>query len=264
MIGFYTQIYFASKVTRNLPMGSSQVIKLYPDAFRLGLLGADAFDKIGNVKAEMDSIHGYELFAGTAEYILGSGSKCQLSYMLGMICHYFLDSRMKPYVYYLFEHGVHHYFDDELSVIELEDIENSIDYYIRCSHMLSEMDEIKKFKARDFVIEDIIDLYVNAIAPKCLGYFVEPKEFREAFTSYPFVDPVPKDMLTNDYMNTKRNSWEQIRNENFVTNVSLEQLFDKITPIAQKMIKDYMASARSNYPLTRKAFLVNANGVKIG
>ena len=144
MIGFYTQIYFASKVTRNLPIGSSQVIKLYPDAFRLGLLGADAFDKIGNVKAEMDSIHGYELFAGTAEYILGSGSKCQLSYMLGMICHYFLDSRMKPYVYYLFEHGVHHYFDDELSVIELEDIENSVDYYIRCSHMLSEMDEIKK------------------------------------------------------------------------------------------------------------------------
>lgn len=263
MIGFYTQIYFASKVTEGLPIGSSQVIRLYPDAFRLGVLGADVFEGIGTVKAELDSLHGYDLFAGAAEYILGSSSKCQLSYMLGMICHYLLDSRMKPYVYYMYEHGVHHYFDDGLSVEELQDISNSIDYYVRCSHLLSSLDEIRKFKARDFVIEDIIDLYTNAIDPKCLGYVVEPSAFRLAFNSYSFADPKPKNMLINDYMNINRNTWEQIRNEKMETNVSLEQLLDKITPLAQRMIKDYMASARSNYPLTKKAFIINANGVKI-
>lgn len=262
MIGFYTHIYFASKVTEGLPIGSSQVIKLYPDAFRLGLLGTDILDGISNVRAELDSVHSYDLFASSAEYILGSGSKCQLSYMLGMICHYLLDSRLKPYIYYVYEHGVHHYFDEEVSILDLCDIENSIDYYIRCSHMISQMDEIKSFKARGFVVEDIIDLYVNGINPRCLGYVVEAGQIRTQFNSFTFRDPVPKDMLTNDYMNTKRRPWQQVRNEYFETNVSLEQMFDKITPIAQKMIKDYMASARSDYPLTRKAFLINANGVK--
>ena len=152
--------------------------------------------------------------------------------------------------------------DQEVSILDLCDIENSIDYYIRCSHMISQMDEIKSFKARGFVVEDIIDLYVNGINPRCLGYVVEAGQIRTQFNSFTFRDPVPKDMLTNDYMNTKRRPWQQVRNEYFETNVSLEQMFDKITPIAQKMIKDYMASARSDYPLTRKAFLINANGVK--
>lgn len=263
MLGFYTQIYFASKVTANLPLGSSQVIKLYPDAFRLGVLGANVFTGLGNVKSEMDSLHGYDLFAGTAEYILSSGSKCQLSYMLGVICHYLLDSRLNPYIYYLSENGVKHYFDNGVSIVELKQIGDSIDYYVRCAHMLSKMDEIKSFKPRNFVVDDIVDLYTNAINPKCLGYVVEEDELKKCFKNYSFADPVPTDMLTNDYMNTEHNTWEQIRNENFVTNVSIEQLMDKIQPIALKMIKDYMASARSGYPLTRKAFIINANGVKI-
>lgn len=264
MIGFYTHIYFASNVIEKLPLGSSQVIKLYPDAFRLGVLGANVFSGMGNIKSEMDCLHGYDLFASTAEYILSSGSKCQLSYMLGMICHYLLDSRLNPYIYYLAENGVKHYFDDGVSILELKQIGDSLDYYIRCAYMLSKMDEIKTFKPRDFVVEDIVSLYTNSINQRCLGYVVEESELKKCFKNYSFADPIPADMLTNDYMNREHNTWEQIRNERLVTTVSIDQLLQKIQPIALKMIKDYMGSARSGRPLTRKAFLINANGVKIG
>lgn len=264
MIGFYTQIYFASNVIEKLPLGSSQVIKLYPDAFRLGVLGANVFEGLGNIKSEMDCLHGYDLFASTAEYILSSGSKCQLSYMLGMICHYLLDSRLNPYIYYLAENGVKHYFDDGISVLEPKQIGASIDYYVRCAYMLSRMEETKEFMPRDFVVDDIVSLYTNSINPNCLGYVVEESELKRCFKNYSFVDPIPTDMLTNDFMNTNHNSWEQIRNERLVTSVSIEQLMRKIEPIALKMIKDYMGSARSGLPLTRKAFIINANGVKIG
>lgn len=263
MIGFYTHVYFASNVVTQLPLGSSQVIKLYPDAFRLGVLGANVFEGFGNMKSEMDSLHGYDLFASTAEYILSSGSKCQLSYMLGMICHYLLDSRLNPYVYYLAENGVKHYFDDGSSILEPSEIGSSIDYYVRCAHMLGEMDELKSFKPRDFVVDDIVSLYVHSITSNCLGYEVDEGELKRRFKTFSFADPTPKDMPTNDYMNTRHNAWEPIRNERLTTTVSIEQLFNKIEPVALRMIKDYMGSARSGLPLTRKAFIINANGVKV-
>lgn len=260
MAGYFMHIYFANRITEKLPIGSSSVIKLYPDAFRLGVLGSDLLFPIQRTEAEMDVADAFTLFENTADYIFGSGSKCQLSYMLGMVVHYLLDSRINPYFYYLAENGVPHYYDSQKTSLECDQIADGLDFYYLNAHLRDKKDEILSFKPRKDVVLDIASLYSHVIST-IIGHSIDEDKIISCLAKPLFKELESIDMLTLDIANTKNRSWKTVRNGEWSTNMSIEELLDKIEPIAIKMIADYMDRARSGVELNKKAFRINTLGV---
>lgn len=260
MAGYFMHVYFAERIARKLPIGSSSVIKLYPDAYRLGTLGADLLYPIQRTEAEMDVADPFILFENTADYIFGSGSKCQLSYMLGMLVHYLLDSRINPYFHYLEENGVPHYYDAEKTSLTCEQISDGLDYYYLNAYLRDQKDEILDFKPRKEVVLDIASLYSHVIST-IIGHSIDEDKIISCLSKPLLKDLDTIDMLSLDVANTKNRSWKTVRNGDWTTNMSIVELFDKIEPIALKMISDYMDRARSGVELNRKAFRVNTLGV---
>lgn len=260
MAGYFMHVYFADRIAQKLPIGSSSVIKLYPDAYRLGVLGSDLLFPIQRTEAEMDVADAFTLFENTADYIFGSGSKCQLSYMLGMLVHYLLDSRINPYFHYLAENGVPHYYDSTKTSLDWEQIEDGLDYYFLNAHLREQKEEILNFKPRKDVVLDIASLYSHVI-PTVIGHTIDEDKLIACLCNPLMKNLDTIDMLTLDVANTKNRSWKTVRNGQWTTNMSVAELLDKIEPIAIKMISDYMDRARSGIELNKKAFRVNTLGV---
>lgn len=260
MPAYFTHSYFALDLIDKLPYASCAVTRLYPDAYRLGALGADVLRSLGRVSAEMDVANPYTLFEQTGGHIYESGSKCQLSYMLGMLTHYLLDSRINPYIYYFAEHGVPHYFDDGKDMMSYEQIRSSIDHHIANAYLDGKRQEIMSFTVREDVLEDIAKLYERAIGG-VLGHTLPQKQIQKALSSVEWTNWEGYRLTELDYLNRNHATWETVRNGSWTSTMSLFELLDKLQPIALQLIEDYMGRMRSGYALNRRAFQINHLGV---
>lgn len=261
MPGHYTHLYFAMQLKDKLSYAPNAIIRLYPDAYRLGALGADVMAPLGRLAAEMDVAEPYELFEQTGAHVYESGSKCQLSYMLGMLTHYLLDSRLNPYLHYLAENGVGHYFDDGKDVLTFEQIKDSVDLHIANAYLDGKLEELRRNDVQADVAEDIAKMYERAVCA-VVQHAIGQKQVYKCLTEHD-IGPVPAgyNLPELDYLNRNHREWETIRNGQWTTRLSLEELLDKLQPIAIRLIEDYMMRTRSAYELNRRAFQVNHLGI---
>ncbi|MBO4534391.1 MAG: zinc dependent phospholipase C family protein, partial [Clostridia bacterium] len=236
------------------------VVKLYHDAYLLGAMGADLLAPMGRTAAELDVMDPYDLFEQTAAYAYESGSKCQLAYMLGMLTHYLLDSRINPYLYYFAENGVPHYFDEDKEIVTYEDIRASVDYYISQAHLDGKKEELRAFRARPDVVEDLGKLYERAVS-RAVGHILPAKEVCACLANPKWSADRGVKMETLDYTNQEGRPWKTVRGGEWISTLPLEELLEKLEPIAVKMIGDYMARVRSGIELNKMAFRVNHLGV---
>jgi|GEM_PF-4030331 len=256
----FVHLYFAERIIEKMPVGAKSVVKLYPDAYYVGALGADALNDLGRLKAEMDVSDAFDLFNDAAAYIFTTGLKSQLSYMLGMLSHYVIDSRLNPYIMHLVEHGAPHYYDDDKSTLTKKEVENGLDYYVVRAYLENRIDSIKKLEVRDFVANDIAELYRDAVF-RSVKHSIDATKVKNCLTNLKLVENLPVDMLNIDYMNVNKNVWTTVRNGDWTTDMSLEEFFDKMEPITIKLISDYMDRARSSIELNPKAFYVSFTGI---
>ena len=260
MPAYYTHLYFALQLIDKLPYAPNAVIRLYPDAYRLGALGADILRPMGRTSAELDVAKPFDLFEQSAAHIYESGSKCQLSYMLGMLTHYLLDSRINPYMYYFAERGVPHYFDEGREIVSYDNIKQSIDHHIAHAYLDGQTDALQQEKARTDVIEDIGKLYERAIC-RVVGHILPAKQIDKLLEQHEWTPSEGYKLPDLDYTNRNHHEWETVRNGNWKTRMSLEELMSKLESIAIKLMRDYMARVRSGDALKEDAFRVNHLGV---
>ena len=143
MARHFIHYYFSQNLTENASYALSAIFKLYPDAYLLGRLGADLFPT--EHKARLAAADPIQLFGVTARHIFTSGSKCKLSYMLGLLSHYALDRILNPYLSYFAANGVAGYFGGKVETISREEIEIGVDRPNRAT--------IKAMKEGDKLIE---------------------------------------------------------------------------------------------------------------
>ena len=263
MPAYYTHLYFAMQLKDKLPYASNAVIRLYPAAYRLGALGADVLRPMGRLAAEMDVADPYDLFEQTGAHIYESGSKCQLAYMLGMLTHYLLDSRINPYLHYLAENGVPHYFDDNRDVLGYDEIRSSVDLHVANAYLDGKIEELRRNDITEDVAEDIGKLYERAVC-SVVQHAIGQRQVKRCLEEHSLgAEPVGYNLPELDFLNRNKREWETVRNGHWTTNLSLEELLDKLQPIAIGLIDDYMGRVRSAYELNRRAFQVNHLGVLV-
>lgn len=262
MPAYFTHLHFALSLVDRLPYAPNAVIRLYPNAYRLGALGADLLRPMGRTAAEMDVVNPYVLFEEAAKHLYESGSKCQLSYMLGMLTHYLLDSRINPYMYYLAEHGVPYYFEDKRATVRYEDIRASIDHHIVRAHLDGKQEDLIHTAADPSEVEDIAKLYERGIC-RAVGHYLSAKQVEKCLTEHEWSRWDGTDLTELDYLNRNHAKWETVRNGRWTSTLSLEELLDKLVPLAIKLIDDYMGRVRSGYELNERAFQINHLGVML-
>ncbi len=259
MPSYYTHHYFAEKLLHKLPYSSRAVADLYPDAYRIGALGLDILRPLGRLRAEMDYKYIFEVFDGACRHIFQNGSKAQLAYVLGLCAHYIADSRINPYIYYFLENGVHKYFDGGKDYLDIKCIRDGIDLHIQkkmntdsiiamCSAPLPE------------VAGEVAELFETAVS-ETVGYKIKGAKVESCMLGLSI--PLPKAYMLNqyDYMNRQKRQWSTVRNGDWMSDMSLEELIDKTVAVAEKLTGSIMACARSEEPLDREWFAVNYLGV---
>lgn len=261
MPDYYTHLYFAISLADHLAYAANAVTRLYPDAYRLGALGADVLRPLGRTAAEMDVADAYELFEQTGAYIYESGSKCQLAYMLGMITHYLLDSRINPYLHYLAENGVPHYFDDGRDMLSYTQIKSAVDLHVANAYLEDKRSQYREVHVAEDVADDIAKLYERAVC-RVVQHAMPHKQVKKCLSEWQ-AGPEPEgyNLPELDYLNRNHLAWETVRNGSWQSTLSIEELLEKLRALAIHLIDDYMGRVRSGYALVRKAFVVNHLGI---
>lgn len=265
MLGYYTHLYFAQVIKDKMSYAGGAVTRLYPDAYRMGALGADVLSPIGRTAAELDVANPYDLFEETAVHIYGSGSKCQLSYMLGMLTHYVIDSRVNPYLYYMAENGVPHYFDEGRDMLTYDEICASVDLHVANAYLEGKTPEIRKeaCKIQADVAEDIAKLYERAVC-RVVQHAMNRKDVERCLTEAKLgEEPRGCNLPELDYLNRNHRTWETVRNGQWTSQFSFDELLKRLEPMTLRMVDDYMSRVRSGYELNRRAFQINHLGIMV-
>lgn len=112
MPNMVAHIYFGKEVLKTLPAEIKQICEKYPDAFRFGTIGPDflfALREIGDPAKRytnlMQSCRVYETFQSIAARLHQNPDEREISYTMGLLCHYVADFNIHPYVYYFVEEG---------------------------------------------------------------------------------------------------------------------------------------------------------------
>ena len=101
MPAMYAHDTFGRKVAAKLPLSVKQPILQYPQMFRVGLQGPDVLffynpfteHPIGNVGRSLHKKTARSFLENAREIWKAGGEKVsQLSYLMGFLCHFMLDS----------------------------------------------------------------------------------------------------------------------------------------------------------------------------
>lgn len=107
MPAMYAHDTFGRKVAAKLPLSVKQPILQYPQMFRVGLQGPDVLffynpfteHPIGNVGRSLHKKTARSFLENAREIWKAGGEKVsQLSYLMGFLCHFMLDSACHPYI----------------------------------------------------------------------------------------------------------------------------------------------------------------------
>lgn len=107
MPALYAHNKFGKLVIKTLPEHLLEIIKKYPNSFRIGLQGPDTLfffnpifkNKINQLGRTIHRADAYTFFENSLSILSAQGynSSCH-AYILGFICHYALDKKCHPYV----------------------------------------------------------------------------------------------------------------------------------------------------------------------
>ena len=248
----FAHYYFAKRLTEDTSYALSAIVKLYPDAYLLGSLGAECLtgSEHGERLREADPV---QVFGVTARHIFKNGSKCQLSYMLGYMAHYALDRVLLPYVSYFAGNGVVGYFGGEAETQSPHDIEVGIDRHIVRDYLGLDksLELVDRLTVRKPVLEEICNLYLdvlNDLADVCMSYH----------KTYALLEgvkldiPLSEGMGRLDYMNREHREWKGAKGETF--NLSVDEVMTQQHEVAYDLLEEYMAMARSNKTIAEEKF----------
>ena len=256
----FAHYWFSKKLTENASYALSAIVKLYPDAYLLGSLGADLF--VGEHRSRLDVADPIHIFGVTARHIYTNGSKCQLSYMLGMTAHYALDRVANPFTKYFAEKGVCQYFGGKVEKISREEIEIGIDRHIIRDHlgMESALEIVGGLQTRKAVLEEITTLYTDVLNDLADIYMNSHKAFALLKSVAPDI-PLAEGLGRLDYMNRENHEWFDAEQKK--SNQSMDEILAGEEEIAYALLEEYMAMARSNKEPDPKLFTINGLGERV-
>ena len=107
MPSLYAHNKFGKLVIKNLPVEYKEIIRRYPNSFRLGLQGPDSLffyrafsmNKINQYGVKLHKSDAYTFMLNSIDVVHKYGiHSAEFSYIMGFICHFTLDSICHPYV----------------------------------------------------------------------------------------------------------------------------------------------------------------------
>ena len=254
----FAHYYFSNKLTEDMSYALSAIIKLYPDAYLLGSLGADLFTGSEH-KARLDETDPVQLFGVTARHIFTNGSKCQLSYMLGYLSHYALDRVANPYLYYFAANGVAGYFGGKIETVSKEDIEIGVDRHIIRDYIGTEraLTIVGGLGTRKAVLEEITELYVDILNDIADIYMSSHKTYALLEGVRPDI-PLAEGLGRLDYMNRENREWTDLQKKK--KTLSMDEILAGEKERAYALLEEYMAMARSNKLPDESKFALTGTG----
>ena len=254
----FAHYYFSKKLTEDFPYALSAIIKLYPDAYLLGSLGADLFPE-GEYRERLDRADSLQLFGETAKYIYANGSKCQLSYMLGFLSHYALDRVANPFVAYFAEEGVAGYFGGKLEKLSAQEIEIGIDRHIVRDYLTVEkaLEIVGGLRTRKEVLREVADLYADVINAIADLYMPSHKVLALLEGVCPDI-PLSEGLGRLDFMNRENREWMDA--ERHKNALSMDEILANEKERAYALLEEYMSMARSDKEPDASLFTLDGLG----
>ncbi|HAE88309.1 MAG TPA: hypothetical protein DCG79_00375 [Clostridiales bacterium] len=256
----FAHYYFSRKLTENMSYALSAIIKLYPDAYLLGSLGADLFP--GEHKARLDAADPVQIFGVSARHIFMNGSKCQLSYMLGLVSHYALDRVANPFANYFAANGVAQYYGGKLETVSREEIEIGIDRHVIRDYL--GMEEALKIvgglKTRGIVLKEITELYTDVLNDLS-DIYLSTHKTRALLEGVSPDIPLAEGMGRLDYMNRENRDWRDAKKKKF--KLSMDDILENEQATAYDLLEEFMAMARSNKDPDVEKFSLNGLGERV-
>ncbi len=261
MPGVNTYLYFSQRLLPLLPASVRELLEeLYPDAYLLGALGAEVLSPQSRLKAVLNNRDILAFFEELARHIYQSGSKAQQAYAIGYVVNYVVNSRLNPYIYYLYEHGVPYLFRQGREFLNLETISTGIDANYYSCLTRTEKQKSEKFKPDPFVVDEIMSLYEHAVSP-CVGFKTGTLRVRRAMNDVSIRKPEGYNTEALDYTNRNKTVWNTVRNGRWETDMSLDELFEKLLVIGEKLVVGYCNRLFYGNPLDENAYRLNHLGI---
>ncbi len=255
----FAHYYFSQKLLEDAGYAISAIVDLYPDAYLLGSLGADLFHS--EHRERLDVADPVQIFSVTARHIFMNGSKCQLSYMLGLVSHYALDRIANPFVEYFAQNGVSQYFGGKTETASREEIEIGIDRHIIRDYLGTEraLGIVGSLKTRPIVLEEITDLYMDVLNDLS-DIYLNTHKTRALLESVSPDIPLSEGLGRLDYMNRENHEWRDLEKNKYVQ--SMDEILSGERENAYLLLEEYMSMARSNKDPDPDKFSLNALGGK--
>ena len=256
----FAHYYFSEKLIERMTYAPSAIVKLYPDAYLLGSLGADLLRS--EHRARLDVAEPMQIFGVTARHIFMNGSKCQLAYMLGMVAHYALDRVANPFINYFALNGVRQYFGGTTEPISREEIEIGIDRHVIRDYLGNDaaLPLVGGTHPRKIVLDEITELYVDVLNDLSDIYLTSHKT-RSLLEGIAPDIPLAEGLGRLDYMNRENHEWFDAEKRKFT--LSMDEILDAEQENAYALMEEYMAMARSNKAAKQEMFEVNGLGVRV-
>jgi|AGTN01.2.fsa_nt_gi hypothetical protein len=304
MANLITHVYFAEEVLKALPEEIRAAAEKRRDAYIFGSVGPDFLfvlrelkDKADRYTNEMQYNKAYEVFSSIARYIAEKKDPAEVSYALGLMCHYVLDFKIHAYVNYFVEEGNFGLPQNQrLGVHSM--IENAVDDYLlrermgyKDGNLYNPAKHIRTKKRTNRAIANVFTRAVNKVlgfdVPRWKFYFsikvmrlfvsvlTDPSGKKRAYFSKKEKNNSsgkkklrnmfrpPEFMETVDFLNFQKRPWFKARGREETENYSAPELLDASIPVCVKYIRNFFA-AIGGAPLNREDFEVNYEGVFIG
>lgn len=299
-----THYYHGQEVLKNLEGKAREAIYKYPHAFRIGSVGPDIMfvlrestkKKEKHYANAMQYLKMYEVFAASVKYLKENPDECQLSYILGLLCHYVMDMRGHAYVNFFVEEIMPKYFPPKMQSALHPMIEAGLDEYILKDYMKVDPRTYsigKDFKPGGYEKKKIGDIYENVING-VFGFDVKSKTIKriinitimffylttdksgvkkKIFNRLEDRKGSKKQMSSSirppylldeyDYMNRNKIKWRKVRNRDVYTEESFDEVLNDSINLGVKYINDFMAALSGEVNLKKQDFKVNYEGVSI-
>lgn len=190
MPNMVAHIYFGGEVLNELPAEIKNICEKYRDAFDFGTIGPDflfALREIGDSSKRytniMQSCRVYDTFRSIAGRLAANPDSREISYVMGLLCHYVSDFNIHPYVYFFTEQG----FAKEVPLLSKPHvhalIEAAFDEYTACELRKDPYyNPGRNLKTSRATRKAIADLYYNAVN-KVVGLDTPKYKIRFAATA---------------------------------------------------------------------------------
>ncbi len=295
MPSYITHTLFGQDVLQQLQEDGAQdaanIIKANATAFQWGAQGPDilffkngfkkAPNPLGDYGAKMHKIKNSELFYAIQEYLATPDvPDAAKAYAYGFICHYCLDSRIHPYVYFMQEklrhtydsslpYGIHMKLETDMdTAIYQKKVGGNIRAYKMDPALIEEVEQLnaigdfqsamlKKVYGAEFDAKDIVLCIQNDFKKE---RFVFDVTFYKSFLFFKILEAMrgeknsqsvncrPK-KVNYDVLNEKHDVWFNFRDKTQPLHTSVLDLFAEGTQKASEMIQQMQAAVHGDMTL---------------